>query len=345
MASEIDDSILKRTWHHSRFEDIDRLVSLKQQKGLKISLAFPTLNEELTIGKEILVIRTELMDRRPLLDEIAVIDSSSKDKTRQVAERFGARVIVSKNILPKYGTYRGKGENLWKSLYALEGDIIVWVDADISNIAPKFVYGLVGPLLEDDSISYVKAFYERPMRSLAGGIAQSGGGRVTEILVRPLFSLFYPELSFLIQPLSGEYSGRRALLEQLPFSTGYGVELGHLIDICRFSGCGAIAQVDLDMRLHRNQNISALSKMSYGILNTFLSRAEKNGMVKLLSELGASHIALETRTNAKHKTSPSAPKDSEHQVIKTEISSQERPPMIEIPEYREKFTGAQPRDS
>jgi glucosyl-3-phosphoglycerate synthase len=339
MASEIDDSILKRTWHHSRFEDLDRLVALKKQKGLKISLAFPTLNEELTIGKEILVIRTELMDRYPLLDEIAVIDSSSKDKTRILAERYGAKVIVSKDILPKYGTYRGKGENLWKSLYALEGDIIVWVDADISNIAPKFVYGLLGPLLEDDSISYVKAFYERPMRS-SDGISESGGGRVTEILVRPLFSLFYPELSFLIQPLSGEYSGRRALLEQLSFSTGYGVELGHLIDVYRLSGCGAIAQVDLDMRIHRNQSTAALSKMSFGILNTFFARAEKSGFLKLESKLCSSHIALEATPNAKQEGVSSVRQDSEHQVIKTEISTEERPPMTEIPEYMEKFKAA-----
>jgi glucosyl-3-phosphoglycerate synthase len=297
---------------------------LKQKKGLKISLAFPTLNEELTIGKEILVIRTELMDRIPLLDEIAVIDSSSKDNTRQVAEHFGARVIKSKTILPKYGSFRGKGENLWKSLYALEGDIIVWVDADISNIAPKFVYGLIGPLLENDGISYVKAFYERPIRSLGGGITPSGGGRVTELLVRPLFSLFYPELAFLVQPLSGEYAGRRGLLEQLPFSMGYGVELGHLIDICRLSGCDALAQVDLDMRIHRNQSVAALGRMSYGILNTFLSRAEKYGDAKILRTLGSSHIALERQ-------------DKEHRVVKTEISSEERPPIIEIPEYREKF--------
>lgn len=327
MANEIDDSILQRTWHHSRFQDVDALVALKQQKGLKISLAFPTLNEELTIGKEILVIHTELMDRHPLLDEIAVIDSSSKDKTRQVAERFGARVIASKDILPKYGSFRGKGENLWKSLYALEGDIIVWVDADISNIAPKFVYGLVGPLLEDDTISYVKAFYERPIHNSAGGIAQSGGGRVTEILVRPLFSLFYPELSFLIQPLSGEYSGRRSLLEKLSFSTGYGVELGHLVDILRICGSGAIAQVDLDMRIHRNQTTAALGKMSYGILNTFFARAEKYGLLKKYGETGGSHIALETYSGA----------SGGHKVIKTAISAEERPPMLEIPEYVEKF--------
>ncbi|MDR2630350.1 MAG: glucosyl-3-phosphoglycerate synthase [Spirochaetaceae bacterium] len=319
------DALLRRTWHHSRFQDISRLVNLKEKKGLKISLAFPTLNEESTIGKEILVIRTELMDRYPLIDEIVVIDSSSKDNTRKVAERFGARVFTSKTILPKYGTYRGKGENLWKSLYVLEGDIIVWVDADISNIAPKFVYGLVGPLLEDDKIGYVKAFYERPIRS-SGGITPSGGGRVTEILVRPIFSLFYPDLARLVQPLSGEYSGRRELLEQLSFSVGYGVELGHLIDIFYLAGIEALAQVDLDMRIHRNQTTAALGKMSYGILNTFLTRAEKYGAAKLLQELKDEHIALTMENNI-------------HQVQKTHISGIERPPMIEIPEYREKFAG------
>jgi glucosyl-3-phosphoglycerate synthase len=318
-----DDALLRKTWHHSRFQDVARLVALKEKKGLKISLAFPTLNEELTIGKEILVIRTELMERYPLLDEIAVIDSSSKDNTRRVAERFGARVFASKAILPKYGTYRGKGENLWKSLYALEGDIIVWVDADISNIAPKFVYGLIGPLLEDDKTGYVKAFYERPIRS-SGGIAASGGGRVTEILVRPLFSLFYPELARLVQPLSGEYAGRRALLEKLPFSVGYGVELGHLLDIFYIDGIEALAQVDLDMRIHRNQTTESLGKMSYGIIDTFFSRGQKYGITKLFRELGDRHISLETEKG-------------DHRVIKTEIPTIERPPMIEIPEYREKF--------
>ena len=243
MKAADDDSLLKRTWHHSAFSDIDRLVALKEQKDLSISLAFPTLNEEATIGKEILVIRTELMDRHPLLDEIVVIDSSSQDKTRELALKYGARVVESKNILPNHGTFRGKGENLWKSLYELKGDIIVWVDADIANIAPKFVYGLLGPLLEDDSIGYVKAFYERPIRS-PSGISASGGGRVTEILVRPIFSLFYPELARLIQPLSGEYAGRRTLLEKLAFSVGYGVELGHLIDVYHQFGIGALAQVD-----------------------------------------------------------------------------------------------------
>ncbi|AEF83869.1 glycosyltransferase, family 2 [Treponema primitia ZAS-2] len=322
-----EDALLEKTWHHSRFSDIGRLVSLKEQKGLKISLAFPTLNEEATIGKEILVMRTELMDRYPLLDEIAVIDSSSTDNTRKVAERFGAKVFESKGILPNYGTFRGKGENLWKSLYVLEGDIIVWVDADISNIAPKFVYGLIGPLLEDDETGYVKAFYERPIRS-SGGISSTGGGRVTEILVRPLFSLFYPELARLIQPLSGEYSGRRSLLEQLSFSVGYGVELGHLIDILEIAGINALAQVDLDLRIHRNQTTAALGKMAYGIINTFLARTKKYGAAEIMQKLGDRHIALEM---------DDAGGPSGHRVLKSEIPSVERPPIIEIPEYREKF--------
>lgn len=325
MKTARDDSLLERTWHHSAFQDIGRLVQLKQRKGLKISLAFPTLNEEATIGKEILVIRTELMDRYPLLDEIVVIDSSSQDATRSVAQRYGAKVYESRDILPSHGTYRGKGENLWKSLYALEGDIIVWVDADIANIAPKFVYGLVGPLLEHDSIGYVKAFYERPIRS-PGGISASGGGRVTEILVRPLFSLFYPELARLIQPLSGEYAGRRSLLEHLPFSVGYGVELGHLVDIYHQFGIEALAQVDLDLRVHRNQTTEALGRMSYGILNTFYNRAELYDDARLLHELGDRHIALRVE-------------DSKHTVLATEISAVERPPMIGIPEYLQKFSG------
>jgi glucosyl-3-phosphoglycerate synthase len=325
------DSLLARTWHHSAFSDIDRLVALKEEKELVISLAFPTLNEEATIGKEILVIRTELMDRHPLLDEIVVIDSSSQDKTRELAEKYGARVVESKNILPNHGTFRGKGENLWKSLYELKGDIIVWVDADIANIAPKFVYGLLGPLLEDDSIGYVKAFYERPIRS-STGISASGGGRVTEILVRPIFSLFYPELARLIQPLSGEYAGRRKLLEKLAFSVGYGVELGHLIDIYHQFGIGSLAQVDLDLRIHRNQSTEALGRMAYGILNTFLDRAARYGDANMLHQLGDRHIALKLE-------------ESEHKVVETEISAVERPPMAEVAEYIQKFPGHEPRKS
>ena len=316
-------AVLRNTFHHSRYADPRRLLELKRRSGLSISLAFPTLNEGETIGKEILVLKAELMERFPLVDEIAVIDSGSTDDTRTIAARFGARVFSSRDILKAYGSYRGKGENLWKSLFVLKGDIIVWIDADISNIGPKFVYGLVGPLLERGEIGYVKAFYERPLRSVSG-ITPSGGGRVTEILVRPLFSLFYPELSGLIQPLSGEYAGRRRLLERLPFSVGYGVEIGHLIDIFHQHGIDSIAQVDLDRRVHHNQPVAALSRMSFGILNTFLNRLERYGEAHVLRRLAAEHIALAARGGG-------------FMVQATAVPANERPPMIAIPEYAARF--------
>ncbi len=322
---KVEGNMLRSTFHHADFRDKAALVDQKARQGSRISLAFPTLNEEATIGKEVLVLKTELMDRFPLLDEIAVIDSGSTDRTRSIASDNGARVYSSADILKNYGTHRGKGENLWKSLFVLEGDIIVWVDADISNIAPKFVYGLVGPLLRDERIGYVKAFYERPFRA-SGELVATGGGRVTEILVRPLFSLFYPELACLVQPLSGEYAGRRSLLEKLPFSVGYGVELGHLVDIYHTEGIEAIAQVNMDRRVHRNQSLQSLGKMSFGILQTFLSRLARYGegpKPPAGSELVSVSIAGEV---------PSV----EH----AEISSEERPPMIEVEEYRKKFHGS-----
>jgi glucosyl-3-phosphoglycerate synthase len=318
-----DSLILANTFRHGEFKDKAGLVDMKQRQGIKISLAFPTLNEEATIGKEVLILKTELMERFPLLDEIAVIDSGSTDRTREIAESLGARFFSSRDILKKYGSYRGKGENLWKSLYVLSGDIIVWIDADISNIAPKFVYGLLGPLLNRPEISYVKAFYERPFRA-PGLLIPSGGGRVTEILVRPLFSLFYPELAYFIQPLSGEYAGRRALLEQIPFSVGYGVEVGHLIDIYHRYGAKALSQVNLDSRIHRNQPVQALGKMAFGILDTFLQRLDRYGEAKVSKETGKHHLSVLMA-------------DERPEVQETEIVSLERPPMVEVEEYRKKF--------
>jgi len=316
-------SILSRTYHSSAYADKKRLVGLKQDKGLSISLAFPTLNEEATIAKEILVLKTELMDRFPLLDEIAVIDSGSTDRTREIARAYGAQVFVASDILPGYGNRRGKGENLWKSLYVLRGDIIVWIDADISNIDPKFLYGLVGPLLEDEAVGYVKAFYKRPIRT-ASGLTSGGRGRVTEILIRPLFSLFYPELAELVQPLSGEYAGRRSVLERLPFSVGYGVEVGHLIDLYRGFGPEILAQVDMDERIHRNQGIEALSRMSYGVLATVLDRLKTYGELAVNVPVGAFHLGL-------------ADQDGEVRTIPTAIEMIERPPMRTVPEYVKKF--------
>ncbi len=301
------------TFHHSCFADIERLVELKRKKGLKISLGFPTLNEERTIGHEIEVVKSALMDRYPLLDEIAVIDSGSTDKTREVAREVGADVYLAKEILPTYGSFPGKGENLWKSLYVLSGDIIAWIDADIKNIHPKFVYGIVGPLLEDDNLGYVKAYYERPIK-VGDKTKPVGGGRVTEILARPLLASFYPELSLFMQPLSGEYAGRREILESIPFRVGYGVEIGHLLDIYEKFGLSVFAQVDLDKRVHRNQFLPALAKMSFAILQTIMAKLKETGKIRLSEEIYKELNLVRVKKYT-------------YQLRKEEVDLYERPPM------------------
>ncbi len=318
----------QRTFHHSNFWDLRWLVEEKQRQGLTISLCLPALNEELTIGKEIVILKSELHDRYPLLDEIAVIDSGSTDRTREIAASFGADVYLASDYLPQYGQQRGKGENLWKALYLLKGDIIVYIDSDINNIHPRFVYGLVGPLIQNPEIHYVKAFYDRPL-AFTGGLRPTGGGRVTEILIRPLFNLFYPDLAFILQPLSGEYAGRRSILEQIPFPVGYGVETAMLIDIYGKLGLAGFAQTDLDRRVHRNQDTVALGRMAFGVLRTFIRRLVRDGKAQFAAEeLPALMRQFEVQQGRRYQTKEYT------------IEEVERPPMIELPEYREKFHAA-----
>jgi len=319
----LNDWIRRNTFHHSNFWDIKQLIEEKERQGLTISLCLPTLNEEKTIGKEVILFKSELMDRYPLLDEIAVIDSGSTDKTREIAAAFGAEVYLSSDILPQYGEKKGKGENLWKAVYQLKGDILCYVDADIANIHPRFAYGLIAPLLYRPEMKYVKAFYDRPL-AFSQGIRPSGGGRVTEILVRPLFSLFHPELTGLIQPLSGEYAVRREVLEQIPFPIGYGVETAHILDVYKKWGMEAFGQTDLDQRVHRNQSTLNLGKMAFGILRTFLARSDAAGQ-----QGGMEEISTLLRQFQAH--------DDQYEQVVYEIVEEERPPMITLPEYREKF--------
>jgi len=312
------------TFHHREFSDLETLYLAKQRTGLKVSLCIPTLNEEKTIGEEIAVLKTALMDRIPLIDEFAVVDSGSTDRTAEICASSGINFFHSGDILPGFGFKRGKGENLWKGTYQLTGDIICFVDADIRNIHPRFVYALIAPLLLDSKTQYVKSFYERPLVQSSGDIRASGGGRVTEILVRPMFSLFYPELTQLFQPLSGEYAVRREVLEQIPFPVGYGVETSHLLDVYERWGMGAFAQVDLDKRIHRNQSTSALGRMSFGILQSLLSRLRAQGKMTTSGELSNVYRALEI-------TGP------HYQEIQTEIIEEERPPLVDVPEYLRRF--------
>ena len=317
---KIDNWLEHNTFKYQDFWDLRHMAEAKEKAGLKISLCIPTLNEEKTIGKEVVILKSEMMDRYPIVDEFAVIDSGSSDRTLEVASSFGADTYLASDILPEVGDKRGKGENLWKAIYQLKGDIIVYVDADISNIHPRFVYGLVAPLIYRPEIHYVKAFYDRPL-AFSQGIRPSGGGRVTEILVRPLFSLFFPELTAIMQPLSGEYAVRREVLEEIPFPIGYGVETSHLLDVYAKRGMEAFGQTDLGQRVHRNQDTRSLGKMSFGILQTFLHRLERFGMVERMPELSRIMRQFQAR-------------DEDYEQIENEIREEERPPMLEIPAYR-----------
>ena len=264
------------------------------------------------------------MTRYPLLDEIVVIDSGSTDHTVNIAKSFGADVYDADKILPHLEKYKGKGENLWKALYITKGDIIVYIDADIKNIHHRFAYGLIGPLLLYDNIKYVKAFYDRPISIGKNKIRPTGGGRVTELVIRPLFSLFFPELTQIIQPLSGEYAGYREVLEKIPFPIGYGVETSIILDIYEKWGLDVIAQVDLDRRIHRNQDTKALGRMSFAILKTFINRQKQLGLI-------------DTKNNLYDEIIQYNLVESRYQPEALKIVGFERPPMIEIPEYCEKF--------
>lgn len=319
---KIDTWLKNNTFHHSSFVDLADLVREKEKQNLKISLCIPTLNEERTIGKEIILFHSELMVRFPLIDEIAIIDSGSSDNTLNVAKSFGADTYLASDILSYLPPKKGKGENLWKAIYQLNGDIIVYIDADIKNIHPRFAYGLLAPLIYRKEIKYVKAFYDRPL-AFSEGVRPSGGGRVTEILIRPLFSLFFPELSAIIQPLSGEYAVRREVLEELSFPIGYGVETAHIIDVYSKYGLDAFAQTDLDQRVHRNQETRSLGKMAFGILQTFFGRLKDLNLVSGLPEL--STVLRQFQVH-----------DKEFEIINMNIIEEERPPMLTIPEYLKK---------
>ena len=287
-------------------------------------MCLPTLNEEQTIAKEIIILKSELMTRYPLLDEIVVVDSGSTDETTKIARAYGADVYEATKILPHLEQFKGKGENLWKALYITKGDIIVYLDADIKNIHHRFAYGLIGPLLLYDHIKFAKAFYDRPISIGKSKMRPTGGGRVTELVIRPLFSLFFPELTQLIQPLSGEYAGFREVFERIPFPIGYGVETSMNLDIYEKWGLDVIAQVDLDRRIHRNQDTKALGRMAFAILKTFIHRKARLGIIDLKYELFDEMIQYNL-VNERYQPD----------ILK--IETHERPPMIEIPEYRKKF--------
>ena len=319
----VDKWFAENTYQADEFSDLGRLVALKRDQGVTISLALPALNEDETVGRVIRTLRNALQRRVPLIDEIVLIDSNSTDRTRQIARRLGIPVYVHQELLPELGARFGKGEALWKSLLVTRGDLVVWIDTDIVNIHPRFVYGVLGPLLNDRRVQFVKGFYRRPLR-VGDRMQAGGGGRVTELTARPLLNLFYPELSGVIQPLSGEYGGRRAALEQLPFFSGYGVETGLLIEVFERFGLPAIAQVDLLERIHHNQPLDALSKMSFAIIQAVIAKIERRYERAILEDVNKSMKVIRYI-------------DGEYLLDVDELIERERPPMASLPEYRAGF--------
>jgi glucosyl-3-phosphoglycerate synthase len=266
------------------------------------------------VGAIVEVIRRAFVDAIPLVDELVVIDSGSSDRTAEVAAAAGARVVHVEDVLPEHGHISGKGEALWKSLFVTDGDLIVFLDSDVQGFDPCFVVGLLGPLLTDPTVGYVKGLYDRPLATTEGLVA-SGGGRVTELSARPLLGALWPHLSGFVQPLSGEYAGHRLLLERVPFASHYGVELGLLIDLAELAGVEALAQVDLGIRRHRHQTDAALGRMAGQILQTALARCPS------LPVPGDELIQF-VRSG------------DDVEPVAWNVGVSERPPMYCLPEYR-----------
>jgi glucosyl-3-phosphoglycerate synthase len=307
-----------RTWLRQRtshWQDWppERLLAAKRAAGTRISVVIPARNEERTVGRVVAALRQALLTATPLVDEIVVVDSDSTDGTARAAERAGAVVHRARDIAPALGSYPGKGEALWKSLLVTRGDLLVFVDADLTRWGPHFVTGLLGPLLADppgagqqgdgqqgvgqqrdgqqgvgqqrggqpgvgqpgdgQQVQLVKGFYER-VRTERDGSTSTEGGRVTELVARPLLSLWWPQLAGVVQPLAGEWAIRRGLMESLSMPVGYGVELSTLLDTFTQYGLGALAQVDLGSRAHRHQADHDLALMAAELLVVAEARRE-----------------------------------------------------------------------
>jgi len=278
---------------------------LEAKRGRRITVCLPARDEEATIGGIISAVRAELMEGAALVDELLVVDDGSRDATARLAADAGARVVAAAGVLPEYGAEAGKGQAMWRAVHVATGDLIVFVDSDIRSFDTRFVRGLVGPLLHHDDVQFVKGFYDRPLDGRPGE-----GGRVTELMARPVISLLFPHLAPLFQPLSGECAAWRSVLEQIPFVGGYGVDLGLLIDVSARFGPAALVQSDLGVRVHRNRPLAELSAQALAILQLALSRAG-------LSEPGPWSAAL---------LRPGA------EAVPVQLV--ERPPLAEVPSHR-----------
>ncbi len=248
--------------HHWSDWSLADLVEAKAAGGHSVSLVVPARNEAATVGDVVTRVREALVDTTALLDEVVVIDSDSTDATSEVAAGAGAQVFRAADVRPDLGTFPGKGEAMWKSQFVTRGDLVVFMDADLVDWDTHFVPGLLGPLLTEPAVQLVKGYYERPFRDAAHAEAAYEGGRVTELVARPLLALHRPGLAQVVQPLAGEWAVRRDHLASLSVPTGYAVEIAALVDTYDRSGPSAIAQVDLGRRAHRHQALLDLGRMA-----------------------------------------------------------------------------------
>jgi glucosyl-3-phosphoglycerate synthase len=309
VRSEVREWYARRT---TRAADWSVPMLREHKSGRSVSVVLPALDEEPTVG---LIVDglVSLAHSTGLVDEIVVMDSGSQDATAAVAAGAGARVFHRDEVLPTAGSRPGKGEVLWKALQVTSGDLVVYVDADLTSFGPHYVTGLLGPLLCQPDVALVKGFYDRPLLD----IAATGGGRVTELMARPLLGALAPQLTGVVQPLAGEYAARRTLLERLPYVSGYGVEIGLLLDTVAWCGLDAVAQVDLGHRVHGHQDTDALGRMAATILHTVLSRALPG------SDVGAE---LTQFHRAGDRFVPET----------TDVGVAQRPPMLTVSEYAER---------
>jgi glucosyl-3-phosphoglycerate synthase len=260
----------------SSIEDWSLRRVLPLKGATRIAVVLPALDEEATVGEIVTAIRHDLTHGpHHLVDEIIVVDNGSGDGTAEVARASGARVIGCGDVLPEFRARRGKGEAMWRGVAATDADLIVFVDADLQSFNSQFVVALLGPLLTSPDVQFVKAAYDRPPTDPA--VPSNGGGRVTELMARPMISAFWPELSGVLQPLAGEYAARRDLLARLPFRCGYGIDIGLLLDAYRAVGLPGIAQVDLHRRWHRHSDLPSLGRMAAEVMHTTLDRLIRDG--------------------------------------------------------------------
>ncbi|HZB21978.1 MAG TPA: glucosyl-3-phosphoglycerate synthase [Blastococcus sp.] len=305
--------------------DLDALLLAKRRGGHRVSVVLPARNEEATVGRLVADLREHWMVRLPLVDELLVVDSDSTDATAAVARAAGADLVATADVLPGHGSRPGKGEALWKSLAATTGDLVVFLDSDLIGDVAHYVPGLLGPLLTDAHVRYVKGCYTRPLE-VDGHVQPAGGGRVTELTARPLLNALWPELAGFVQPLGGEYAGRRSALEQVPFVSSYGVEIGLLIDLLRLGGLSSLAQVDLGVRRHTSQSQEALGAMAGEVVSTVLARAEcgRPGHQPL--------TASGLLTQFRHDGTGFVPRSRA-------VAVDERPPLATVDEYRSRLVG------